>query len=191
VLTDCCSRAYLRGAFLGNGFVSNPQKSYHLELVAHSEAHANFLIALMHRYGLQAKINERKNQPVVYLKNSDQISDFLGLIGAHKALLDLESVKIYKLSSNIANRGYNCDIANTNKVVDTGTRQAAAAKALVAAVGYEKLPESLREIAQLRIENPEASLQELADMMEPPLSKSGVNHRLRKLEQLAEPYVKG
>jgi DNA-binding protein WhiA len=187
---ECCIRAYLRGAFLGNGFVSNPQKSYHLELVANSQNHADFLIALMGFFGLRAKLNERKKQAVVYLKDSEQISDFLGLIGAHKALLDWENVKIYKDRSNVANRVYNCDIANTNKVVDTGTRQARAAEALVRAVGYDKLPPSLREIAQLRIENPEASLLELSEMMDPPLSKSGVNHRLRKIEAMAEPYLK-
>ena len=187
---ECCLRAYLRGAFLGNGFVSNPQKSYHLELVANSESHAEFLIALMENFGLHAKINERKKQAVVYLKDSEQISDFLGLIGAHKALLDWENVKIYKDRANVANRVYNCDIANTNKVVDTGTRQARAAAALVKAVGYDNLAPALREVAILRIENPEASLLELSEMMEPPLSKSGVNHRLRKIEELAEPYLK-
>jgi DNA-binding protein WhiA len=183
---ECCYRAYLRGAFLGNGFINDPKKSYHLEVVCNNSQHSNFLITLMNYYGLQPKINERRKQYVVYLKESENVSDFLNIIGAHKALLDLENIKVYKELANSANRAYNCDIANTNKIVNTGTRQLLAVEKISAKLGLDKLPDALAETARLRLENPESSLQELGDMFDPPISKSGVNHRLRKLEKIAE-----
>lgn len=183
---ECCYRAYLRGAFLGNGFISNPKKAYHLELVCNNRQQADFVMALMSYYNLNAKINNRRKQWVVYLKESENISDFLNIIGAHKALLELENVRVYKELSNSANRAYNCDIANTNKIVDTGTRQLLAVEKIMQAGILSSLPENLQETAKLRLENPESSLLELCQMFDPPISKSGVNHRLRKLEKIAE-----
>lgn len=183
---ECCYRAYLRGAFLGNGFINDPKKSYHLELVCNNSRHGDFVMALMGFYGLRPKVNQGRKQCVVYLKDSEYISDFLNVVGAHKALLELENVRVYKELSNSANRAYNCDIANTNKIVDTGTRQVAALQKLAAAGALDGLPDTLRETAKLRMENPEVSLQEFCKMFDPPLSKSGVNHRLRKLEKIAE-----
>ncbi|MGI5824103.1 MAG: DNA-binding protein WhiA [Bacillota bacterium] len=185
---ECCYRAYLRGAFLGNGFINNPKKSYHLEVVCNNLQHGTFLMTLMSYYGMNPKINDRRNQCVIYLKESENISDFLNVIGAHKALLELENIKLYKELANSANRAYNCDIANTNKIVNTGTRQLLALEKIAAEIGLDKLPENLAETARLRLENPESSLQELCEMFDPPLSKSGVNHRLRKLEQIAENF---
>ncbi len=183
---ECCYRAYLRGAFLGNGFINHPKKSYHLEMVCQSMAHAQLIMALMQVYGMGPKINERKSQLVVYLKESEQISDFLNVIGAHNALLELENVKIYKEQKNIANRKANCDEANTDKVVDTGVRQNQAIRLIMDRMGLDKLPPTLREVAYLRLEYPETSLKELGEMLDPVLSKSGINHRLRKLEKIAE-----
>lgn len=183
---ECCYRAYLRGAFLGNGFIGNPKKSYHLELVCSGRQQADFVMALMNFYGLNAKINNRRKQLVVYLKESENISDFLNIIGAHKALLELENIRVYKEISNSVNRAYNCDIANTNKIVNTATRQLSAIEKIVAAGILDTLPDNLRKTAELRLENPESSLAELCEMFNPPISKSGVNHRLRKLEKIAE-----
>ena len=120
------------------------------------------------------------------MKESENVSDFLNVVGAHKALLELENIKVYKGLANSANRAYNCDIANTNKIVDTGTRQLLAVQKIADAGVLDSLSDSLRETARLRMENPEASLGELCQMFEPPISKSGVNHRLRKLEKIAE-----
>lgn len=183
---ECCFRAYLRGAFLGNGFISDPKKSYHLEVVCNNKQHGSFVMALMSCYGLNPKVNNRRKQCVIYLKESENVSDFLNVVGAHKALLELENIKVYKGLANSANRAYNCDIANTNKIVDTGTRQLLAVQKIADAGLLDSLSDSLRETARLRMENPEASLGELCQMFEPPISKSGVNHRLRKLEKIAE-----
>ncbi len=183
---ECCYRAYLRGAFLGGGFISDPKKSYHLEVVCNDAVHAALISLLLKHYNLSPKTNERRGQFVVYLKESENISDFLNLTGAHRALLELENVKVYKELSNSANRAYNCDIANTNKIVNTGTRQLLAVEKIAKKIGLDQLPPPLAETARLRLENPESSLQELCEMFQPPLSKSGVNHRLRKLEKIAE-----
>ena len=183
---ECCYRAYLRGAFLGNGFINDPKKSYHLEVVCNNAVHGGFVTSLMSYYGMNPKINNRRNQCVVYLKESENISDFLNVIGAHKALLELENIKVFKGLANSANRAYNCDIANTNKIVNTGMRQLVALEKIAENMGLDKLPPNLAETARLRLANPEVSLQELGAMFEPPVSKSGINHRLRKLEKIAD-----
>ena len=169
---ECCRRAYLRGAFLGNGFINHPQRSYHLEMVCQDIYHAQFIMTLMSAYALQPKINQRKGQTVVYLKESEQISDFLNVIGAHHALLELENIRIYKDQINAANRRANCDEANTDKVVNTGVRQNQAIHFLQKKVGLEKLPPNLQEVAYLRLNHPETSLKELGTLADPPLSKS-------------------
>ena len=145
-------------------------------------------MTLMSAYALQPKINQRKGQTVVYLKESEQISDFLNVIGAHHALLELENIRIYKDQINAANRRANCDEANTDKVVNTGVRQNQAIHFLQKKVGLEKLPPNLQEVAYLRLNHPETSLKELGTLADPPLSKSGMFHRLKKLEAIAEEY---
>lgn len=182
---ECCRRAYLRGAFLGSGFVNDPQKGYHLEIVCQDIWQAHFLLALAECYDLQLKVSERKGRPMVYCKGSQQISDFLNVIGAHGALLELENVKIIKDTSNNVNRVINCDSANTDKVIDASQRQAAAIRRLAASGALAKLSPALRETAALRMENPEVPLAELAAMFDKPISKAGLYHRLRKLEELA------
>ncbi len=185
-LGDCCYRAYLRGSFLGAGSVSSPEGDYHLELTSRHASNAYFLLKAMERYDLKARINKRKGRYVIYLKGSEDIVTFLNVIGAHKKLLEFENVRIIKELRNRVNRGVNCETANLNKIVNTGVRQMEAILTIDRIMGIEKLKVSLREVARLRREFPSSSLQELGDMMDPPLSKSAINHRLRKLEEIAD-----
>ncbi len=183
---DCCYRAYLRGAFLGAGSVSNPEGDYHLELTSHNASNAYFILKAMERFGLEAKINKRKGRFVVYHKGSDDIVTFLNVIGAHKKLLEFENIRIIKDLRNRVNRGVNCETANLTKVVNTGVRQLEAIHTIDRAMGIEKLKPTLKEAARLRLECPSSSLKKLGEMFEPPISKSAVNHRLRKIEDIAD-----
>lgn len=183
---DCCKRAYLRGAFLGGGSISDPEKTYHLEFVTHHETYGHSLCRLINSFGLGAKIIERKNNYVVYLKEGEQIVTLLGIIGAHSALLELENIRIYKDMRNNINRIVNCETANLGKTIDASVRQIDNIKYLDKNYGLAKLPASLREVAEVRLKNPDASLKELGKKLNPPIGKSGVNHRLRKLDTMAE-----
>jgi hypothetical protein len=183
---DCCYRAYLRGSFLGAGSVSNPEGDYHLELTSHNASNAYFILKAMERFGLEAKINKRKGRFVVYHKGSEDIVTFLNVIGAHKKLLEFENIRIIKDLRNRVNRGVNCETANLTKVVNTGVRQLEAIHTIDRAIGIEKLKPTLREAARIRLEFPSSSLKELGEMFEPPISKSAVNHRLRKIEDIAD-----
>lgn len=183
---ECCKRAYLRGVFLGGGSVSDPEKTYHLEFVTHDYDYAESLKDTINTYGLNAKVIQRKNNFIVYLKEGDQIVDMLNIIGAHNALLNLENVRIVKDVRNKVNRLVNCETANLNKTVDAALRQIKNIEYILETVGLGYLPDNLRQIAELRIEHTESSLAELGQMLEPPVGKSGVNHRLRKIEKLAE-----
>lgn len=182
----CCKRAYLRGAFLGAGSVSAPEKTYHLELVTSSEEHSEDLKNLINEFDLGAKIVQRKNSYVVYLKEGDQIVDLLNIIGAHNALLNLENIRIVKQVRNNVNRIVNCETANLSKIVNASIRQIENIEYIEKTHGFKVLPDGLREIAELRLEFKEASLKELGQMLTPPVGKSGVNHRLRKIEKIAE-----
>lgn len=183
---NCCRRAYLRGAFLGGGSVSDPEGTYHLELITREKQHLELLCRIMAKIGLEPRVSRRKHWFVVYLKDSAQISDFLNIIGAHAALLDFENAKIMKEMRNKVNRLVNCETANLNKTIDAGMRQVAKIELLIKKIGYERIPFTLKETARLRLEYPEASLKELGEMLEPQASKSAVNHRLRRLEKMAE-----
>lgn len=191
VKKKCCKRAYLRGAFLGAGSVSDPEKAYHLEIVcAHNEL-SEGIRDLINSFGLNAKIVSRKKNHVIYLKEGEQIVDFLNVIGAHHSLLDLENIRIIKEMRNKANRLVNCETANLTKTVDAAVRHIENILYIQKTRGLEILPDKLREAAELRIENREASLQELAQMFSPPVGKSGVNHRFKKIEEIAEKIRKG
>jgi len=183
---ECCRRAYLRGVFLGGGSVNSPEGNYHLEVITDNEKHARYIGRLMQRLRLPAKESERKNWHVVYLKGSEQIVRFLNIIGAHAALLSFENARIYKDMRNQVNRLVNCETANLNKTVNASVRQLENIKLVKDTVGFEHIPVSLREVAELRVEYPDASLKELGDFMQPRLGKSGINHRLRKIEEIAE-----
>ena len=183
---SCCKRSYLRGAFLGGGSISNPEKTYHMEFVANSYEQAEDLMKLINSYDLNSKVIQRKNSYVVYLKEGEQIINLLSIIGAHSALLDLENVRIFKEVRNNVNRLVNCETANLNKTVDAAVRQIESIKLIQQKGGLRRLPVNLREIAELRLNYPDISLKELGEMLNPPIGKSGVNHRLRKIEKIAE-----
>lgn len=182
----CCRKAYLRGAYLAGGSVSDPERSYHLEIVTHSADHAKSLMNLIHLLEMNAKVVERKKNYVVYLKESEQIVRFINLIGAHTALFSFENTRILKDMRNTVNRVVNCETANLSKTVDAAMRQVQQIEYIRDHMGLHKLPPSLRQVAEARLANKEASLAELGSMLSPPLGKSGVNHRLRKLAQWAE-----
>lgn len=181
-----CKRAYIRGAFLGGGSVSNPEKTYHLEFVTHDNEYADDLSKLINGYGLNSKVIQRKSSFIVYIKEGEQIVDLLNIIGAHSSLLDLENVRIMKEMRNNVNRLVNCETANLSKTVNAAVRQVESIKLIQKEIGLSRLPKNLREIAELRLSYPDESLKELGEMLSPPVGKSGVNHRLRRIEKIAE-----
>lgn len=186
VAKECCKRAYVRGIFVGGGSLSDPEKGYHLEFVTHSREFAEVFSKLINEsYGLNSKVIDRKNSYIVYLKEGDQIVDLLNVIGAHKALLDFENVRIVKQMRNQVNRIVNCETANLNKTVDAAYNQVRNIEYIQGTVGLDYLSDSLIEIALLRLENRDASLVELGQMLSKPVGKSGVNHRLKKIEKIA------
>lgn len=186
VQMECCRRAFFRGAFLAAGSVSDPEKSYHLELVCTTERKAEQLVEIMKRFALDGKKILRKHNYVVYLKDGEQIVDALNIMGAHIALMEMENVRIVKDIRNSVNRKLNCEMANITKTVTAANKQVADIQFLAGRIGLDALPENLREIAWLRLEYPDATLSELGEMLNPPVGKSGVNHRLRKLGNLAK-----
>lgn len=182
---ECCMRSFLRGAFLICGSISKPEKSYHLEMVSHHLEETSRLQEILRRYGICAKVVERRNAHVCYLKESEQIVDLLNIIGAHNALMSYENIRIVKQMRNNVNRAVNCETANLGKTVDTSIRQTEAIGIIMATTGLEVLPEALKTVAVLRMEHQEASLEELGSMLSPPLGKSGIYHRLRRIEEEA------
>ena len=186
VKKKCCKKAYLRGVFLGAGTISDPEKSYHLDLICSDEVLANDLRKLMGAFGLKARVTARQKKYVVYLKEAEQVADFLNALGAHRHLLEFENVRVVKEVRNQTNRIVNCENANMDKTVNTAARQLASIQKIERLRGLDTLPPKLRDAARLRLEHPEASLEELAGLLDPPLKKSGMNHRLRKIDELAE-----
>ena len=182
----CCKRAYIRGAFIASGSMSDPSKSYHFEIVCNDENQAEHLKEMMNSFGVDAKIVQRKRTYVVYLKEGSQIVDILNVMEAHVALMELENVRIVKEMRNSVNRKVNCETANINKTVSAAVRQMEDITYIRDQIGFEKLPEGLRDVALTRLAYPEAALKELGQLMANPLGKSGVNHRLRKLSEIAQ-----
>ena len=183
---DCCKRAYLRGAFLAAGSISDPEKSYHFEIKCTNENKANQIVDILKSFDVDAKTLNRKNKFIVYLKDSEKVVDALNIMEAPIALLEVETIKIDKQMSNKINRQMNCDQANINKTVNASRRMIEDINYIEEEVGLSYLPEKLQQIARIRVENPDASLQDIGDMMVPSLGKSGVNHRLRKISEIAE-----
>jgi DNA-binding protein WhiA len=182
----CCKRSYMRGCFLAGGSVNNPEgASYHLEISFSDPVHATEFVNLCNRFSLRAKSIERKKGFVVYLKEGEKIIEFLNLIGAHQALLRFEDVRILKGMRNQVNRLVNCETANLNKTVDAAVRQIENIRFLERTIGLDKLPPKLREVAEMRLQYPEINLKELGMKLRGKVSKSGVNHRLRKIEEWA------
>ncbi|MBQ7668973.1 MAG: DNA-binding protein WhiA [Clostridia bacterium] len=172
----------LKKAFLTGGSIADPKKSYHLEILTDTEKLAKNIISILKEFGIEAKFLEKKYKYVVYIKSSEAIALFLNVIGAHNALFKYEDEKVMHEINNNINRVVNCETANIEKVVETALRQIE----IIKKIGIENLPENLQEVARIRVENPEMSLKEIGDMMTPKLGKSGVNHRLKKIEKLAE-----
>lgn len=179
-------RSFIRGSFLGGGSISNPEKTYHLEFVSNHEEHAKSLRDIINSFGLNSKIIQRKENFIVYIKEGEQIVDLLNIIGAHQALLKLEDIRVLKDIRNNINRLVNCETANLSKIIKASIRQIESIKTIQNRLGINKLPDNLREIAEVRLANPDASLKEIGEMMNPPIGKSGVNHRFLKLEEMAE-----
>lgn len=186
IKNSCCKRAYLRGCYMAVGSMSDPYKSYHLELVCGLQAQAEQLLKILHDFSLDAKMIVRKKYYVVYMKEGENIADFLNITEAHKALMEFENTRIYKGMRNMVNRKVNCEAANITKTVNAATRQVEDIRLIREKKGLEGLPEPLRQMAYVRLENPQASLGELGKLLDPPVGKSGVNHRLRKLGELAK-----
>lgn len=186
IKTDEEKRAYIRGAFLGGGSISNPEKTYHLEFVTHSEEYAIDLCKLINTFGLNSKVIQRKNSFIIYIKEGEQIVDLLNIVGAHTCLLELENIRIMKEMRNNVNRLVNCETANLSKTVNAAVRQVESIKLIQKEIGLKRLPKNLREVAELRLNYPDESLKDLGEMLNPPVGKSGVNHRLRKIEKIAE-----
>ena len=182
----CDRKAYLRGAFLAGGSMSNPENSYHLEIICRDSELAAGLAALMNGFELKAGVTARKHVHVVYLKDSDKMAEFLALLGAHEAVLQFENIRVMKEVRNTVNRQVNCDSANLTKVVNAAMRQQEKIRLIEQTIGFQALPEHLRAIAQLRLEYPEATLKELGESLSPPIGKSGVSHRLRHVEEIAD-----
>lgn len=183
---ECCKAAFLRGAFLAAGSMSNPEKGYHFEISCTKEARARQLCRVMNAFGTEAKVTLRKKYHVVYLKESEQIVDILGVMSAHRALMELENIRILKEMRGTVNRQVNCEAANLSKSGNAAARQLADIQLIHDILGIDSLPDSLREIARVRMSEPEISLKELGELLNPPVGKSGVNHRLRKIKEIAD-----
>ena len=182
----CCKRAFIRGAFLASGSMSDPNKSYHFEIVCRTMEQAEQLQQLMNGFETEAKIVERKGHYVVYLKEGSQIVDMLNVMEAYVSLMNLENVRILKEMRNSVNRKVNCETANISKTVNAAVKQLEDIELIRSKLGLDQLPQNLREMALIRLEYPEAALKELGNYLTPPVGKSGVNHRLRKLAEIAE-----
>lgn len=183
---NCCKRAFLRGAFLCAGSISDPEKFYHFEVVCSSRPKSLQLQDLIKSFEVDAKIVKRKKYDVVYVKEGAQIVELLGLMGASVSLMNLENVRILKDMRNTVNRKVNCETANINKTVNAAVKQVDDIIYIRDSVGLHTLPENLEETALLRLEYPQASLKELGALLSVPVGKSGVNHRLRKIGSIAD-----
>ena len=183
---SCCKRAFLRGAFLSVGSISDPAKGYHLEFVCTDGDKAQQIQEVLHSFEIGAKIVLRKKYHVVYLKEGESIVDLLNVCEAHVALMELENLRILKDMRNSINRRVNCEAANITKTVNAATRQIEDIEYIQSHGGFGMLPDPLRQMAEVRLEYPDATLKELGEYLDPPVGKSGVNHRLQKLSEIAD-----
>ncbi len=186
IQNTCCKRAFVRGAFLSCGSITAPSKAYHLEMALASRQKADEMCGILRAFEVEAKIVERKKHYVAYVKEGEQIVELLNVMEAHVALMDLENVRILKEVRNSVNRQVNCEMANIHKTVTAATRQVNDIQFIRDSVGLDELPDNLRMVAELRMEHSEASLKELGAMHDPPIGKSGVNHKLRKISEMAD-----
>jgi len=191
ISSTCCKRAFIRGAFLSSGSISDPEKNYHLEFVCSSEEKSEQLKDVINSFGLDAKVIKRKEHFVVYLKDGEHISDLLNVIEAHVSLMDMENVRILKDVRNNVNRKVNCETANLNKTIAASVKQIEDIMFIRDNYGLAYLPKTLEDMARVRLEYPDDSLKELGDRLDPKVGKSGVNHRLRKISNIAEGLREG
>lgn len=182
----CCKKAFLRGVFLSRGFINRPEGEYHLEIILQDRNLASDINRLLQRFNLQSRIVERNRNLILYIKESEKIADFLRVVGASKALLDFENARILKGMRNNVNRQVNCETANLAKTINASVRQIELIRKMVDTNGWEAIPAQWKELAAIRLDYPDLSLKELGTMLTPPLTKSGVAYRMRKLESLAE-----
>ncbi|MFS0724699.1 DNA-binding protein WhiA [Paenibacillus sp. 1P07SE] len=189
---SCCKRSYLRGAFLAGGSVNNPEgSSYHLEIACMYEEHCKAMVQLANRFSLNARCIERKKGFIFYIKEGEKIIELLNMIGAHQALFKFEDVRIMRDMRNSVNRIVNCETANLNKTIGAAVRQIDNIRLIEREMGLDTLPEKLQEVARIRLQHPDINLKEVGDLLKGKVSKSGVNHRLRKLDELAEKIRNG
>lgn len=186
LMQPCCRKAFVKSAFLSAGSVSDPGRSYHLEIVARDDETADILIDILHGFSLGAKKVLRKEKTVVYLKEAEDIASMLALMGADSSYLAFESGRVMKEMNGNINRRVNCETANIEKTVNASVKQVSAIRRIEKTKGLSSLPKSLVEIAEQRLLHPELSLEELGKMCTPVIGKSGVNHRLRRLVEIAE-----
>lgn len=181
----CCKRAFLKGAFLGSGSVSDPRGYYHFEIISPSKDFSRILVRILKRMEIEGKITTRRNQWLVYVKRADDISNILNILGAYQGLFKFEEIRAIKETKEKIHRRVNCETANLDKTSKAAVRQLINIRYLKEEGVLEKLPEGLREIADLRTRFQESSLRELGERLSPPISKSSVNNRFRRLEALA------
>ena len=183
---DCCKAAYLRGAFLGSGFVSSPRGDFHFEITTESEDLAQDIVNLLVERDIPARSTKRRNTSTVYLKSGSAISDFLALTGAHQCMLTMEDERVIKSVRNDVNRRVNAEVANQAKSAQSSVQQIMTIRKILEKRGIESLPPALQEYIKLRVKYPDATLKELGEYADPPLSKSAIYHRVRRVEKIAK-----
>ena len=188
---DEIKKAIVKGVFLGAGSVTDPNKQYHLEITFEEKNNAEYILNICKTYGVSLKILELENKVQLYIKDGEEISKFLALLGANKGVLSFEDVRITKEIKNNVNRLVNCETANLNKIVNASVNQVNDIKLIQKLNKFEELPSELKEVAILRLENPDVSLKVLGELLENPIGKSGVNHRLKRIHEFAEELREG
>lgn len=183
---ECCMKAFLRGVFLGTGSIATPENANHLEIVLNNVENANFINSILHELGVNAKIIKRKKSTVLYLKDAEEISKFLIIVGSSISLLSYEQTRVMKEYRNDINRKINCEVANMDKVATAASNQLNDIMLIKSKNRFMELSKELQDVALLREKNPEASLEKIGEMLEPRLSKAGVSHRFKKIRQIAD-----
>ena len=184
--SEILEKAFVRGTFLGSGTINNPEKKYHLEIFLKNLETAKYIIEILRKYSIDFKILERSKKYAIYTKEGEEISKFLALMGASASVLKFEEIRVYRDIKNNINRKVNCETANLNKIVNSSVKQINDIKYIKEKGKFNELSEQLKEIAIVRIENPDMSLEELGKLLKKPIGKSGVNHRLRKIQKIVE-----
>lgn len=183
---SCCKQAFIRGAFIASGSITDPQKGYHFEITCDNLEQVEVLMNILKDFGIEPRYILRKKYHVVYIKDASMIVDILNIMGAYISLMDMENVRILKEMRNSVNRKVNCEAANINKTVNAAVKQMEDIRYIESVKGLSYLPHNLRAVAELRMAEPEMPLKEIGNNLNPPLGKSGVNHRLRKISEIAD-----